>query len=67
MVQLQMPIILQHRHRMKALELKEAIRYAGIEPTMIDYINAHGTSTPYNDRSMETEAIKTVFGDHAYV
>ncbi len=45
--------------------MKEAIRYAGIEPTMIDYINAHGTSTPYNDK-YETEAIKTVFGDHAY-
>lgn len=48
-----------------ARAMKEAIRYAGIEPTMIDYINAHGTSTPYNDK-YETEAIKTVFGDHAY-
>lgn len=42
-----------------------AIQDAGIEPNMIDYINAHGTSTPYNDE-FETMAIKTVFGDHAY-
>lgn len=42
-----------------------AVRDAEIEPDKIDYINAHGTSTPYNDK-FETAAIKTVFGDHAY-
>ncbi len=45
--------------------LKIAIDKAGIGPGEIDYINAHGTSTPLNDR-METTAIKSVFGDHAY-
>ncbi|HZJ57029.1 MAG TPA: beta-ketoacyl-ACP synthase II [Clostridia bacterium] len=48
-----------------ARAMKDAIRYAGIEPSVIDYINAHGTSTPYNDK-FETAAIKTIFGDHAY-
>ena len=48
-----------------ARAMKEAIRYAGIESKMIDYITAHGTSTPYNDK-YETAAIKTIFGDHAY-
>lgn len=38
---------------------------AGIKPEQVDYINAHGTSTEYNDRN-ETQAIKTVFGEHAY-
>ena len=38
---------------------------AGIAPTQVGYINAHGTSTPYNDKT-ETLAIKRVFGDHAY-
>lgn len=42
-----------------------ALQDADIEPNMIDYINAHGTSTSYNDE-FETMAIKTVFGDHAY-
>ncbi|MEE9288685.1 MAG: beta-ketoacyl-ACP synthase II, partial [Bacteroidota bacterium] len=42
-----------------------AIQDARLSPTDIDYINAHGTSTPFNDKA-ETEAIKTVFGDHAY-
>lgn len=45
--------------------MKLAIEDAGLVPEDIDYINAHGTSTPYNDKS-ESAAIKTVFGDHAY-
>jgi 3-oxoacyl-[acyl-carrier-protein] synthase II len=42
-----------------------AIRYAGLEPGDVDYINAHGTSTKLNDLS-ETKAIKAVFNEHAY-
>lgn len=42
-----------------------AIQDAGLTPNDIDYINAHGTSTPFNDKN-ETEAIKTVFGQRAY-
>ena len=42
-----------------------AIEDAGLDPSDIDYINAHGTSTPYNDKG-ETKAIKTVFGNKAY-
>lgn len=45
--------------------MKLAIEDAGISIYDIDYINAHGTSTPYNDKN-ETEAIKTLFGDYAY-
>ena len=45
--------------------MKMALRKAGITPADIDYINAHGTSTPLNDK-METKAIKSVFGDYAY-
>jgi 3-oxoacyl-[acyl-carrier-protein] synthase II len=44
--------------------LKKAMDDAGIKPEEVDYINAHGTSTPYNDSS-ETKAIKAAFGDHA--
>ncbi len=42
-----------------------AVKNAGISPNKVDYINAHGTSTPYNDK-YETAAIKKVFGAHAY-
>ena len=45
--------------------MRMALEDAGIEPSAVDYINAHGTSTPLNDRC-ETGAIKTVFGEHAY-
>jgi 3-oxoacyl-[acyl-carrier-protein] synthase II len=42
----------------------EALRSAGVTPDQVDYINAHGTSTPHNDR-IETHAIKRAFGAHA--
>lgn len=48
-----------------ARAMKNAINDAEINPEDIDYINAHGTSTPYNDK-FESMAIKTVFGEHAY-
>ncbi len=44
--------------------MRMALKDAGIKPENVDYINAHGTSTPLNDLT-ETIAIKTVFGDHA--
>jgi 3-oxoacyl-[acyl-carrier-protein] synthase II len=44
--------------------MRMALRRAGLNPEEIDYINAHGTSTPQGDVA-ETQAIKTVFGDHA--
>lgn len=47
----------------KAMQM--AMKRGGIKPEEVDYINAHGTSTPLND-AMETKAIKTVFGEYAY-
>lgn len=44
--------------------MRLAIQDAGLTPSDIDYVNAHGTSTPFNDRS-ESAAIATVFGDHS--
>jgi 3-oxoacyl-(acyl-carrier-protein) synthase len=44
--------------------MRQCMKDAGVRPEEVDYINAHGTSTPYNDKS-ETQAIKSVFGDHA--
>ena len=48
-----------------ARAMSAALKEAGMEPSQIDYINAHGTSTPLNDKN-ETMAIKTVFKEHAY-
>ncbi|WP_223592833.1 beta-ketoacyl-ACP synthase II [Neobacillus bataviensis] len=48
-----------------ARAMKMAITDGGLEPKDIDYINAHGTSTEYNDK-FETLAVKEVFGEHAY-
>jgi 3-oxoacyl-(acyl-carrier-protein) synthase len=45
--------------------MRLALKDAGLEPATVDYINAHGTSTPYNDL-YETQAIKEIFGEHAY-
>ena len=47
------------------LAMKAALRNSGLSPSDIDYINAHGTSTPAGD-AIECHAVKTVFGDHAY-
>jgi len=47
------------------LMLKDALRDANLEPTTIDYINTHGTSTPLGD-PLELNAIHEVFGDHAF-
>ncbi|MDR6124565.1 3-oxoacyl-[acyl-carrier-protein] synthase II [Bacillus sp. SLBN-46] len=48
-----------------ARAMKMAINDGGLQPQDIDYINAHGTSTEYNDK-FETLAVKEVFGEHAY-
>ncbi len=45
--------------------MSEALRDGNVNPEEVDYINAHGTSTPLNDKN-ESIAIKTVFGEHAY-
>jgi 3-oxoacyl-[acyl-carrier-protein] synthase II len=50
---------------MPALAMRRAVQRSGLRLEDIDYINAHGTSTPLNDR-VETLAIKSVFGEHAY-
>ena len=50
------------REAARAIQL--ALKDAGLRPEEIDYINAHGTSTPLNDKN-ETAVIKTVFGEHA--
>ena len=44
--------------------MKYALASAGLKPEQVQYINAHGTSTPFNDK-LETAAIKQLFGDHA--
>lgn len=51
------------RQATRAIQI--ALKDAGVKPTDIDYINAHGTSTPLNDKT-ETLVIKQVFGQHAY-
>lgn len=48
-----------------ARAMKNALRDASLDPTVVDYINAHGTSTPLGDKA-ETQAMKSVYGDHAY-
>jgi len=45
--------------------MRSALKSTGVDPERVGYINAHGTSTPYNDKA-ETQAIKNVFGPHAY-
>jgi 3-oxoacyl-[acyl-carrier-protein] synthase II len=45
--------------------MQKTLRDAGVRPDQVGYINAHGTSTPYNDK-FETKAIRDTFGEHAY-
>ncbi len=45
--------------------MRRALQKAALQPEQVDYINAHGTSTPFNDRT-ETQAIKNCFGEYAY-
>lgn len=47
-----------------ASAMRKALKSAGIAPHEVEYVNAHGTSTPYNDK-YETVALKSFFGDHA--
>jgi 3-oxoacyl-[acyl-carrier-protein] synthase II len=48
-----------------ARAMQRALQDAGVNPDEVDYINAHGTSTPLGDKA-ETQAVKRVYGDHAY-
>ena len=45
--------------------MQQALAQAGLQPDDVHYLNAHGTSTPMNDK-LETLAIKRVFGEYAY-
>jgi 3-oxoacyl-[acyl-carrier-protein] synthase II len=45
--------------------MRQALERSGVAPEEVDYVNAHGTSTPLGDVA-ETKALKEVFGDHAY-
>ena len=49
----------------ECITIEEALAEKGLKPEDIDYINAHGTSTPLNDRT-ETAAVKLAFGEHAH-
>lgn len=48
-----------------AIAIREALKDANLTPERVDYVNAHGTSTPDNDRT-ETNALKAALGEHAY-